>query len=153
MKKLRQLLGNAEESNRYEGREQYLARCGVCHTLHNEGGQTGPDLTRYQRDDLHSLLLAITNPNAEIREGFENYVVRTNDGQTLSGFIIDRDEHVVVLRPVGGQPIVLEESRIKSMDHAGVSLMPPELLGGMEDQALIDLFAYLQAPQSLNLRN
>ena len=125
----------------------------MCHTLHNEGGAIGPELTDYQRGDLHSLLLAITNPNAEIREGFENYVVRTEDGQILSGFIMDRDEHVVVLRPVGGQPIVLEESLIKSMEDAGVSLMPPGLLMGMEEQDIIDLFSYIQAPQPLNLRN
>jgi putative heme-binding domain-containing protein len=124
----------------------------VCHILHNEGGEVGPELTGYQRGDLHSLLLAITNPNAEIREGFENHIVRTDDGQTLSGFIVDRDDHVVVLRPVGGQPIVLEESRIKSMEDAGVSLMPPGLLMGMDEQSIVDLFAYIQAPQPLNLK-
>jgi len=152
MNQLRQLLKSGENPDRHKGREMFLARCGVCHILHNEGGEVGPELTGYQRGDLHSLLLAITNPNAEIREGFENHIVRTDDGQTLSGFIVDRDDHVVVLRPVGGQPIVLEESRIKSMEDAGVSLMPPGLLMGMDEQSIVDLFAYIQAPQPLNLK-
>jgi len=152
MSALKKLLKSGSNPDRHRGRELYLARCGACHTLHNEGGAVGPELTGYQRSDLHSLLLAITNPNAEIREGFENYVVQTKDDQVISGFIIDRDEHVVVLRPVGGLPIVLEESRIKSMEDAGVSLMPPGLLMGMDEQSIIDLFSYIQAPQPLNLR-
>ncbi|MDA0346843.1 MAG: dehydrogenase [Verrucomicrobia bacterium] len=152
MNQLRELLKNGENPDRHKGRELFLARCGACHILHNEGGVVGPELTGYQRSDLHSLLLAITNPNAEIREGFETNIIRTDDGQTLAGFIVDRDEHVVVIRPIGGQPIVLEEARIESMEDAGVSLMPSGLLMGMDDQSIVDLFAYIQAPQPLNLR-
>ena len=153
MDRLRALLSQGKTPDRHKGRELYLARCGACHSLHNEGDAIGPELTGYQRSDLHSLLLAITNPNAEIREGYENHMVRTSDGQILSGFIVDRDEHVVVLRPVGGQPVVLEESRIESMEDVGVSLMPPGLLMGMDEQSIVDLFSYIQAPQPLNLRN
>lgn len=136
----------------YRGRELYLSRCGTCHSLHDEGGAIGPELTGYQRKDRDSLWLAITNPNAEIREGFENVVIRTRDGQVLSGFIADKDDHVVVLRPVGGQPMVIERSRIQSLESAGVSLMPPGLLSGLEEQALVDLFAYIQSSQPLNLK-
>ena len=152
MDRLRSILSLGKTPDRHKGRELYLARCGACHSLHNEGGAIGPELTGYQRSDLHSLLLAITNPNAEIREGYENHLVRTNDGQILSGFIVDRDELVVVLRPVGGQPVVLEESRIESMEDVGVSLMPPRLLIGMDEQSIVDIFSYIQAPQPLNLR-
>ncbi|QXD25947.1 dehydrogenase [Opitutia bacterium ISCC 51] len=152
MDRLRAILSQGKTPDRHKGRELYLARCGACHTLHNEGGAIGPELTGYQRSDLHSLLLAITNPNAEIREGYENHLVRTSDGQILSGFIVDRDEHVVVLRPVGGQPVVLEESRIESMEDVGFSLMPSGLLMGMDEQSIVDIFSYIQAPQPLNLR-
>jgi len=136
----------------YRGRDYYVARCAACHTLHGEGGAIGPELTGYQRQDRESLLFAITDPNAEIREGYENYLVRTKDGQLLSGFIVDQDEHVVVLRPAGGQPIVVEQNNIASVEGAGVSLMPPGLLAGMDDQAIADFFAYLQSSQPLNLR-
>ena len=61
-------------------------------------------MTGYQRQDLQILLVAILRPNAEIREGYENYIVKTKDGQTLAGFIADQDEHVFGRRPAGGQP-------------------------------------------------
>lgn len=153
MKQVRQGLANGSVSGDiFQGRQIYLARCAACHSLHNEGGAIGPELTGYQRDDVESLLLAITNPNAEIREGFENYVVRTNDGQTLAGFIADKDEHVIVLRPVGGQPVVIDQADILSMDAAGVSLMPNGLLNDLSNQELVDLFTYLKSPQPLNLK-
>ena len=93
--------------------------------------------------------MAIVHPNAEIREGFENYVVQTRDGQTITGFITDKDEHVVVLRPIGGQPVVLKQGDIKSMEGAGRSLIPSGLLGGLNEAALVDLFAYLRSAQPL----
>ena len=85
--KLKGILEGAEFSgDRYSGRDTYLGRCAACHRLHSEGGEVGPDLTGYQRHDLDSLLLAISDPNAEVREGFENYSIETRDGQRIVGF-------------------------------------------------------------------
>ena len=113
------------EPDPYNGREIYSQRCGACHKLHDSGGAVGPDLTGYQRQDLESLIRAILDPNAEIREGFENKILTTKDGQTLSGFITDKDDHVIVLKPIGGQPLVTELSNIASIQDVGTSLMPP----------------------------
>ncbi len=135
----------------YAGRKLYLQRCGACHALHNEGGAIGPDLTAYQRSQTDDLLLAIVNPNAEIREGFETVVAKTKDGRTVSGFLADQDENVITLRPVGGQDVVIARDDLKELTPAGVSLMPPGLLTGMGDQELKDLFSYLRASQPLNL--
>ncbi|MCZ6674421.1 MAG: ThuA domain-containing protein [Verrucomicrobia bacterium] len=153
MDRIRVVLESSKSGgDRFEGRQHFMARCAACHSLHNEGGDIGPELTGYQRHDRESLLLAITNPSAEIREGFENTIVRTKDGQTLAGFIADKDEHVLVLRPVGGQPVVIEQSNIQSMEDAGMSLMPSGLMTGLDEKSIIDLFAYLQSPQPLNLK-
>lgn len=146
------LFKDSTGGDRYEGREIYLSRCAACHNLHSEGGDIGPELTGYQRHDLDSLLLAISRPNAEVREGFESYTVKTKDGQTVAGFLEDQDDNVIVLRPIGGQKIVLERGAIVSMEAAGASLMPSGLLGGLEDESLVDFFAYLQSTQPLNVR-
>ncbi len=42
----------------YEGRTIFSATCGVCHKLFGQGGQIGPDLTSYKRDDLDTMLLS-----------------------------------------------------------------------------------------------
>ena len=59
------------------------AQCGKCHTMFNRGGQIGPDLTAFHRTSPRLLLLAIENPSAEIREGFECLTVTTADGSVL----------------------------------------------------------------------
>jgi putative heme-binding domain-containing protein len=148
--RLRALLySDSHTPDPYHGKELYNQRCAACHTLHSEGGNIGPELTGYQRQDLQSLLVAILRPNAEIREGYENYLVKTKDGQTLAGFIADQDEHVIVLRPAGGQPVPIDQSNIESLARAGVSLMPPGLLTGLDPSSLTDLFSYIQSSQPL----
>ena len=133
----------------YNGRTLFGIACAQCHTLFAQGGQIGPDLTAFKRDDLESMLLSIVNPNAEIREGYENYYVETKDDRSFAGFLAEKDNRVVVLRGLDGQNIVLERSELAEMKAAGMSLMPEGLLAGMADQEVRDLFAYLRSTQPL----
>src|SRR5439155_14758855 len=63
--------------NPYAGEAAFMVRCAACHKLFFKGGNVGPDLTTYQRDNLGTMLLSIVNPNAEIREGFQYYSAQT----------------------------------------------------------------------------
>jgi putative heme-binding domain-containing protein len=133
----------------YEGRKLFNMSCGLCHKLFGQGGQIGPDLTPYKRDDLDTMLLNVVNPSAEIREGYENYIVSTKDGRTLSGFLADKDNRVVVLRGVDGVNILLPQDQIAEMKPTGVSLMPVGLVNALNEQQVRDLFAYLRSTQPL----
>jgi len=133
----------------YEGRRLFTMSCGVCHQLFGLGGHIGPDLTPYKRDDLDTMLLNIVNPNAEIREGYETYLITTKDGRTLSGFLADKDTRVVVLRGIDGVSQTLPLDQIQEMKSAGLSLMPEGLLNSLKDQQVRDLFAYLRSAQPL----
>jgi putative heme-binding domain-containing protein len=133
----------------YEGQKVYMASCGACHKLFGQGGQIGPDLTMFKRDDLENMLLSIANPSAEIREGFENHLVTTRDGRTLTGFLADKDNRVIVLRGLDGENLILPQDQVAEMKSTGVSLMPEGLLEAFEEQQLRDLFAYLRSTQPL----
>jgi putative heme-binding domain-containing protein len=135
--------------NPYAGEAAFMQRCASCHKLFFKGGNVGPDLTAYQRDNLGTMLLSIVNPSAEIREGFQYYTVETKDGRTLSGFFVDRDNQVTVLRGLDGENIILRASEIVELQPMGRSLMPDGLLEGMRDQELRDLFAYLRISQPI----
>lgn len=135
--------------NPYAGEAAYLQRCGSCHKLFFKGGNVGPELTTYQRDNLSTMLLSIVNPSAEIREGFQYYTVETKDGRTLSGFFVDRDNQITVLRGLEGENITLRSSEIAELQPMGRSLMPDGLLEGMSEQELRDLFAYLRISQPI----
>ncbi|MFO0871795.1 MAG: PVC-type heme-binding CxxCH protein [Pirellulales bacterium] len=139
----------AGSGNPYNGKQLYVASCGKCHRLFEEGGRIGPDLTSYKRDDLRRMLLNVVNPSAEIREGFENYVAVTGDGRTLNGFIVEQDQQVVTLRGADGQTLVLSRDDLEDLRAVPVSLMPEGLLKELSDQQIRDLFAYLRATQPL----
>jgi putative heme-binding domain-containing protein len=117
--------------------------CANCHTVFNKGGHIGPDLTSYDRSNLDSMLLAVVNPSAEIREGFENDLIVTHDGRTLDGFKVDEDNKVIVLRGIDGQNNVIPLDQVKTRRVSPKSLMPEGLLDGLQDQELRDLFAFL----------
>ncbi|MBI3865179.1 MAG: c-type cytochrome, partial [Planctomycetia bacterium] len=138
--------------NPYNGRKMYLNSCGKCHVLFGEGGRIGPDLTSYKRDDVHTMLVNVVNPSAQIREGFENYVVVTNDGRVLTGFIADQDSRIVVIRGSDGQSVVIPRTDIEDMQASPKSLMPEGVLKEFTEQQVRDLFAYLRSTQPLAVR-
>ncbi|HEY0966975.1 MAG TPA: PVC-type heme-binding CxxCH protein [Opitutaceae bacterium] len=133
----------------YAGREIYAQQCYACHRLHGKGGELGPDLTSYQRDDIATLVLNIANPNAEIREGYEPYILTTKEDATHTGFLASQDAERIVLRDMAGISIPVERSQISSLQGMGRSLMPDGLLEGLTDTQLRDLFAYLRITQPL----
>jgi putative heme-binding domain-containing protein len=139
----------AKPGDPYKGEPIFVERCAGCHTLFYKGGKTGPDLTSYQRDDLGTMLTSVVDPNAEIREGYENYLVRTTDGRSLSGFLADQDKNVVVLRGFDGADLSLKRADIQKLEPAGSSLMPEGLLDELSETEIRDLFAYLRQSQPI----
>ena len=133
----------------YQGRTLFQNTCGGCHKLFTQGADIGPDLTVYNRADLESMLLAIVNPSAEIREGYENYSVETRDGRSLSGFLAEQDDRTIVLRGLDNQNVILPRTDLVELKPAGVSLMPEGLLEGFDAQQTRDLFGYLRSTQPL----
>lgn len=133
----------------YLGEKLFQTHCAKCHTLFGKGGQIGPDLTNFKRDDVENMLLNIINPSAEIREGFETLLVTTVDGRTLSGFLVDRDNQVIVLRGADGQSLTIPQAKVDDIERQKSSLMPEGLLKDFSDQQVRHLFAYLRMTQPL----
>jgi putative membrane-bound dehydrogenase-like protein len=129
------------------GKQLFTSRCAQCHTLFNEGGKTGPDLTSYERRNLDFLLLSIIDPSAYVREEFTHFRIKTTDGQTLFGLISERAADRITLTDSSLEKTAVPKSRIKDERALATSIMPEELLNGLKDQELRDLFAYLSAPR------
>jgi len=136
--------------DRSQGKVLFGTACAKCHALFGQGGQVGPDLTPYQRNDVPALLLNIINPDAEIREGYERMQVATKDGRVVDGFLVENDPRVVVLRGADGHDVTLPRDEIEEMQAVRKSLMPEGLLKGLGDQDVRDLLSYLRSAQPLN---
>lgn len=134
----------------YAGKKLYMQACGRCHALFDSGGQIGPNLTGYQRDQLPTLLLNVVGPNLEVREGYQSFAVLNDSGQLLTGFIEQDSPERVTLRAVDGISYTIERDSIESMKPQAQSLMPEGLLDSLSDQQVRDLFAYLRSSQPLS---
>ena len=148
VQRLSQVIGETT-GNPYRGKQLFLKHCAKCHVLFTDGGKIGPDLTTYKRDDLAGMLMNIVNPSLEIREGFENFVVFTDDGRALNGFIADQDSRVVVLKGADGQTLIIPRDQVDEMQAIPRSIMPEGILKPLTAQQVRDLFAYLRATQPL----
>lgn len=131
------------------GRALFQQRCERCHTLFNKGGKVGPDLTPFRRDDVDSLLLALVDPSAEIREGYGASNVATADGRVLSGVRVDSDPRIVILRTADGEERTLDRDDVEAIEPAKTSIMPDGLLDDLTDDQLRDLLAYLRVSQPI----
>lgn len=140
---LKQLLQN-NVGNIQKGKLVFQRVCGSCHQLFDEGGQIGPDLTGYDRRNLDYLLINTVDPNAEIREGFVNYLIQTQDGRTLTGTIADNRGGTIELKTFDGQHITIPQNHIIEMKAQEISLMPERLLDTLTKEEILDLFAYLR---------
>lgn len=125
------------------GHELFKKNCATCHTLFGEGGQTGPNLTGYERDNLNFLLLAVVDPSAAIREEFTQFIVVTTDGRVLNGLIDKQDARTVSLRGANNQTTLLNRDDIEELKATETSIMPDGLTDKLTDAEIQDLFTYV----------
>src|SRR6185436_14245416 len=106
----------------------FMQQCSRCHKLFGEGGEVGPDLTSFNRNDLNTMLLSIIHPSAEIREGYNTNVVVTNDGRTLTGTLAEQGPQKSTLRTTEDTSVSIPRDEIDEMVVTKQSMMPDGLL-------------------------
>ncbi len=118
--------------------------CGSCHKIGDRGTPLGPDLSTIGKLRLREdLLESILEPSRRIEPKFAAYVVRTEDGRSLTGLLVKRDDKEVVLRDALNKEIVLAARNVEELRPARVSLMPDGQLAGLTAQEAADLLEYL----------
>ena len=120
------------------------ANCVRCHQIGETGGIVGPPLTVIgQKLSKAQLYEAILYPSAAIEMGYETWVVRTRDGQVLTGRKVeDTDDHVTLLDTDGKyRDVAIENVDRKAQQK--ISLMPEGLTAAMTSRDLIDLVEFL----------
>jgi putative membrane-bound dehydrogenase-like protein len=127
------------------GREVARKTCFICHKLHGEGAEIGPDLTGVGRSSLDALLHNVINPNEIIGQGYEQVEVETKDDQTLSGRMVENTATRVRLVMAGPTEEVIDKSNVKALRITENSAMP-EGLEQMPDADFRNLIWYILAP-------
>ncbi len=128
------------------------ALCVRCHRVGARGPAVGPDLThvagRFSRQDI---LQSVLTPAAVVAESYRNVQVLLTDGRTLVGrALVEGDYRSEKLRlavnPLKPSEIVeISKREIVQSRQVETSPMPSVLLDTFNEQAVLDLLAYLEA--------
>ena len=130
------------------GRKMFgAAACFTCHRFGNAGGMTGPDLTGASgRYSPHDLIDQILNPSKEINEQFAPVVVTQNDGEELTGVIVNLSGDTVTVNTDLSDPnqrVSIDRKKVKSIEPSKVSPMPTMLLSMLKKDEILDMLAYI----------
>ena len=119
--------------------------CYHCHTIGNQGGHVGPDLTGVGAiRSGHDILEAIVFPSASFVPGFEIYNVETKT-EIYSGVRGQDTPGSITLVTGPNAEVRIPRRQIVSMKPSNVSLMPEGLDESLTRAEFIDLLAFLQA--------
>jgi len=119
--------------------------CSSCHTVGEEGGRIGPDLTNIGAiRSRYEILESILYPSASLVREFESRRVRTNT-ETWSGIVQERSAENLVLAISPNSAVRIPLSEIISIEETATSIMPDGLEQVLSDSELADLIAFLEA--------
>lgn len=134
------------------GRELFLsahgATCATCHQMEGIGNAFAPDLSDIgTRADANFIIRSILEPSAEITEGFAMQIVKTKDGSSIGGILLEESGRALTFGQIGGSQETVLRSNISSRETAEISAMPP--LGALlAPQQIADITKYLISAKS-----
>lgn len=118
--------------------------CLKCHVVGEEGGsEAGPALdgvgTRLTREEI---LRSVVEPNAQIAEGFESWLLSLDDGEVLSGRILEENDELVVVETSKKEVWEIPPGEITAR-RRDVSAMPADVSTHLSRTEMRDLIAFL----------
>ncbi|GGW46369.1 c-type cytochrome [Arenibacter certesii] len=145
----------ADQGNVENGAQMYKAvLCNSCHSLQGSGSSVGPDLTQItNRFSAKDIAEAIVFPNKTISDQYEAIEITMNNDKEHWGRLINETSDTLTINenPLNPKQLLkLKKSDIKSRQASKRSAMMPALLNRLNEQEVMDLFAFLksQARQS-----
>jgi putative heme-binding domain-containing protein len=132
------------------GRAMFAAaNCFACHRFAGEGGSFGPDLSGLAgRFSTRDLLESVVEPSKVISDQYQAVVIRTTDGRTVTGRIINLQGdgmtvNTDMLNPGRGGSVTVRRGEVEAMQPSQTSMMPQALLDTLNEQEALDLLAFL----------
>jgi putative heme-binding domain-containing protein len=120
-----------------------------CQTCHAGPRALGPDLTgvtdRLSRDDLFTAVVA---PSLDVSPLYRTTLVETRGGQVYSGMVAFESADGLILQTGATTTVRVANTDIAARQVGMRSLMPDQLLQGLDDSGLVDLYAYLRTLSS-----
>ncbi len=118
-------------------------QCVLCHAIGGVGGHVGPDLTSLGASaPVDYIIESLFDPNAKIKEGFHSVVVATEEGQIVTGVVVETTDEELVLRNAADELIRIPVADIVVQKN-GPSLMPTGVIDRLQPAEQVDLVRFL----------
>ena len=132
--------------DRKKGESLYRdAKCSNCHRTQGDGGRMGPDLTNIGKiRSAQHMRQAITDPDADVRQRYWAVNLITDEGKSMSGFLMNEDTWSVQFIDLAGQLQSIPKSGLKDFKVEKTSKMP-SFKSRFSVKELDDVVAYLSS--------
>jgi putative heme-binding domain-containing protein len=139
------LEGGAARRGERVFREHPATTCTKCHALGAQlGSEAGPALDGVaDRLTPEELLRSIVDPNAALAEGFQNWLLRTQDEEVFVGRIVEETLERLVLENNLRERLEFEPNEI-ALRKRDVSAMPADTASHLSRREMRDLLAFLR---------
>jgi putative membrane-bound dehydrogenase-like protein len=135
----------SRRGNVTRGKAVFRRVCSGCHRIGDMGSEVGPDLVNLGgRLTKGNLLTQILDPNASIAAGYEEYVIETTVGRTITGILIEDSTTSVTLRRKEGHQDTVLRNNIARIRTSTVSAMAEGHEREITQEQMSDLLEYLQ---------
>ncbi|HEU0011572.1 MAG TPA: HEAT repeat domain-containing protein [Verrucomicrobiae bacterium] len=140
----------AQSGDAARGQRVYFDESGVacirCHMVADTGGTVGPDLTLAGAQFSRAQLIeSILYPSRAVREGYQQIIVETKEGEEISGALKADTADGVMLVDAGGRTNFIPRASIADRRGSALSLMPEGLHAGITLDQFADLVAYVES--------
>ncbi len=141
--KLLSMKGDAKRGERVY-RDPKGPNCIACHQIGEEGKMVGPPLTTIgNKLSREQMFESILTPSAAILMSYENWIVRTKDGDVKTGIKVEDTDERVTLKDTNGEYVEIAVPKIADRKQLALSMMPENITTTMTVQDLVDVVDYL----------
>lgn len=125
------------------------AACSQCHVGGAKASPLGPDIASLgsdQKIDATYIVESILQPSKSIRKGYETVSILTDEGQVISGLIVNETDQQITLRSSTdlSKETVIPTETVENKRINKQSLMPAGLVGSLNDRReFLDLARYV----------
>lgn len=121
------------------------AGCAKCHTVAGQGGHVGPELTNVAGTrPLSYIMESIMSPSAVIASGFEPILIKTKEGQLISGVKKGEDETSIEVGLSTGEISKIPKADIDKSKMGEKSIMPGNFREILTVEEFYNVVAFLQ---------
>ncbi len=127
-----------------EGALVYEDNCSECHSLNDEGGEIGPDLTGISAKGLKFISEAILQPAKSLTKGFETYVAVNQEGRQTVGLKTRDEAGEIDITTANGDVVTIAKADLKEIKvDETKSVMPDDLSEAMTVKDYQDILSFL----------